>query len=113
MSRSARMFEIIQLLRSATQPMTAADIAETLEVTKRTIYRDIQALSVTGVPIYTEWGPGGGCALLEHYRTNLNSHLEKIRTECRKNMVDYCLINSSERLEHALAAYLHKREEII
>ena len=51
MSRSARMFEIIQLLRSAPHPLTAADIAETLEVTKRTIYRDVASLQAMRVPI--------------------------------------------------------------
>jgi len=42
--RSARMFEIIQLLRSAKGPCTAQEIADMLEVTKRTIYRDIASL---------------------------------------------------------------------
>jgi uncharacterized protein (DUF58 family) len=48
----------------------------------------------------------------EHYQTNLSSHLESIRTSCLKNQVDYSLLNSAEQLEHALAAYLHKREEL-
>ena len=44
MARSSRMFEIIQLLRSAAQPLTAMQIAADLEVTTRTIYRDMAAL---------------------------------------------------------------------
>jgi predicted DNA-binding transcriptional regulator YafY len=51
--------------------VTAQELAEELEVSERTIYRDITALSTAGVPVYTERGPGGGCALLESYRTNL------------------------------------------
>ncbi len=51
MSRSVRMFEIIQLLRSADAPLTASDMASVLEVTKRTIYRDIAALQAMRVPI--------------------------------------------------------------
>lgn len=58
MSRSVRMFEIIQLLRSADRPLTANDIAGTLEVTKRTIYRDIAALQGMRVPIEGEVGIG-------------------------------------------------------
>ncbi len=58
MSRSVRMFEIIQLLRSADAPLTASDIASALEVSKRTIYRDIAALQAMRVPI--EGGAGVG-----------------------------------------------------
>ena len=56
--RSIRMFDIIQLLRKATRPLTAQQMADTLEVTKRTIYRDIAALQSTRVPIEGEAGIG-------------------------------------------------------
>jgi predicted DNA-binding transcriptional regulator YafY len=49
--RSNRLFEIIQILRSADAPVPAHALARSLEVTKRTIYRDIVALQATGVPI--------------------------------------------------------------
>jgi predicted DNA-binding transcriptional regulator YafY len=42
-----------------------------MEVSQRTIYRDLTALSSAGVPVYTERGPGGGITLLEEYRTTL------------------------------------------
>lgn len=58
MSRSIRMFEIIQLLRNATRPMTAERIGELLEVSKRTAYRDIAALKSMRVPIDGEAGIG-------------------------------------------------------
>jgi predicted DNA-binding transcriptional regulator YafY len=52
------MFEIIQMLRAANGPSTAAQIAEALEVTKRTIYRDIASLQAMRVPIEGAAGVG-------------------------------------------------------
>jgi predicted DNA-binding transcriptional regulator YafY len=51
--------------------MTAQELADEVEVSVRTIYRDLDALGAAGIPLYAERGPGGGWALLEHYRTNL------------------------------------------
>ncbi|MEP0964220.1 MAG: YafY family protein [Roseobacter sp.] len=56
--RSSRMFEIIQLLRSAKHPLTAQEIASVVEVTKRTIYRDIASLQAMRVPIEGAAGIG-------------------------------------------------------
>lgn len=58
MRRSTRLFEIIQILRSAAQPMTAADLAAVLEVSMRTVYRDIAALQAMRTPIEGEAGIG-------------------------------------------------------
>ena len=52
------MFEIIQLLRTASSPLTARDIARELEVSKRTVYRDIFALQCMRVPVEGEAGIG-------------------------------------------------------
>ena len=61
MRRADRLFDIIQTLRVAPRPMTAATIAERLEVTVRTVYRDIATLQVRRVPI--EGAPGIGYML--------------------------------------------------
>ena len=58
MNRSNRLFEIIQLLRATSHPMTARALAEQLEVSERTIYRDIAALQAMRTPIEGEAGIG-------------------------------------------------------
>ncbi|WLR93610.1 helix-turn-helix transcriptional regulator [Shinella zoogloeoides] len=58
MRKASRLFEIIQILRLARHPVTAADIAARLEVTVRSIYRDIAALQAMRVPVEGERGIG-------------------------------------------------------
>lgn len=58
MRKASRLFEIIQILRAARKAVTARTIAEALEVTERSIYRDIAALQAMRVPIEGERGLG-------------------------------------------------------
>lgn len=59
----SRLFKIIYFLLNKGHA-TASELAEKLEVSVRTIYRDIEALSEAGIPIYTEAGRGGGIYLM-------------------------------------------------
>ena len=60
--KSGRLLEMLLLLQARGQ-VTAAELAERLEVSTRTVYRDAEALWAAGVPIYTEAGgpAGSGC----------------------------------------------------
>lgn len=58
MRKASRLFEIIQILRLARRPVTAQTIADMLEVTARSVYRDIAALQTMRVPIEGERGVG-------------------------------------------------------
>src|SRR5262249_31376899 len=61
MRRADRLFDIIQTLRAGREPVTAATLARELEVTERTVYRDIATLQARRVPI--EGAPGIGYVL--------------------------------------------------
>jgi predicted DNA-binding transcriptional regulator YafY len=68
--RADRLLSILLLLQ-VHKRVTARDLAKRLEVSERTILRDMEALSGSGVPVMAERGAGGGWSLLDNYQTKL------------------------------------------
>ena len=58
MRKAERLFQLVTLMRGRRLAVTAQDLAARLSVSERTIYRDMQALSLSGVPIEGEAGVG-------------------------------------------------------
>lgn len=77
---NGRLFRILYLLLEHRE-LTASWLAKELEVSQRTIYRDIDALSLAGIPVYAKQGQGGGICLLEQFKMDrqlLNSDEQEL-----------------------------------
>lgn len=68
--RAGRLVTMLMLLQARGQ-MSAGQLADELEVSRRTVLRDIEALSGSGVPVYSVRGAHGGFALMEHFHRDL------------------------------------------
>ena len=75
-----RLFEIVYILLNK-KSVTAKELAEHFEVSQRTIYRDIDTLSASRIPIYTNKGKGGGISLLDEFVLNKSMLSEKEQNE--------------------------------
>ena len=73
--RADRLLSILFLLQAHGR-LSARELAARLEVSDRTIARDMEALSIAGVPVYAERGRSGGWQLTEDYRTDLTGLTE-------------------------------------
>lgn len=73
--RADRLLSILLLLQ-VNRRMTAGSLAKRLEVSPRTIHRDMEALSMAGVPVYAERGAGGGWVLPDSFRTDVTGLTE-------------------------------------
>jgi predicted DNA-binding transcriptional regulator YafY len=108
--RADRLLSLMFLLQTRGKA-TAQILARELGVSRRTILRDVEALSIAGVPVYSDGGHGGGIALDDHYRTTLTGlHTAEVRTLFIANnasvLRDLGLQEASERLLLKLLAAL-------
>jgi predicted DNA-binding transcriptional regulator YafY len=62
-----RLLSIVLILLTRDK-LTASELAEYFEVSVRTIYRDIESISLAGIPVYAEQGKGGGISLMGHFK---------------------------------------------
>lgn len=108
--RADRLLALMLLLQTRGK-LTAQALAAELGVSRRTILRDVEALSMAGIPLYSEGGHGGGIALDEKYRTSLTGlQTSEVRTlfiaSTSTVLSDVGLGEASERLLLKLLAAL-------
>ncbi|HZW02748.1 MAG TPA: YafY family protein [Anaerolineaceae bacterium] len=115
--RADRLLSMMMLLQTRGK-LTTQTLAKELGVSRRTILRDIDALSYARIPIYAEGGHGGGISLDENYRTTLTGLNEtEIRalfiSENTQLMNDIGLGEATRRLQHKLSAALPLEQQSI
>ena len=90
-----RLFEIIYILLNK-KMATARELAEHFGVSQRTIYRDVDTLSLAGIPVYTEKGKGGGIGLLPGFVMDKSLLSDKEQTEIISALQGLATVSSSE-----------------
>lgn len=92
--QESRLFKIVyQLLEK--EHVTAPELAKQFEVSVRTIYRDIDALSAAGIPVYAEKGRNGGIFLMENYTLDKVILSEKEKEEILANLQSLATVGAS------------------
>lgn len=104
-----RLFEIIYILLSK-KKVTAKELSERFDVSQRTIYRDIDTLSLAGIPVYTEKGKGGGISLLPDYVLNKSILSEDEQNEILTALQGLCVVKNmdTEGILQKLSAIFNK-----
>lgn len=90
-----RLFETIYILLNK-KCITAKELAEHFGVSQRTVYRDIDMLSLSGIPVYTEKGKGGGISLLPDFVLNKSILSEKEQNEILSALQSLSAVKATE-----------------
>jgi predicted DNA-binding transcriptional regulator YafY len=100
--RAGRLLRLVLTLQDG-QRHTAAELAEQLQVSVRTVLRDIDSLSSSGVPVYATRGPNGGFQLLDTFRRTVQSvpagltaargQLRRVRVRLAPDALQLALVN--------------------
>ncbi|MDP2844186.1 MAG: HTH domain-containing protein, partial [Acetobacterium sp.] len=90
-----RLLEMVYILFEK-KKVTARELADYFEVSQRTIYRDVEALSAAGVPVYAEKGKGGGIRLLDNYVIKKSLLSEKEQTNLLASLQGMNVLNGPE-----------------
>ena len=93
-----RLFEIVYVLL-AQKSSTAKELAERFGVSQRTIYRDVDTLSLAGIPVYTEKGKGGGISLLPDFVLNKSILSEQEQSEILSALQGLSAVKTTETKE--------------
>jgi len=111
--RSSRLLEMVLLLQ-AKNPRPARELATALEVSERTVFRDVDALSAAGVPIYATRGVRGGICLVEGYRRAISEldedEIRALYVDGNDPLADLGFGAPLKRAREKLAAGLSERQ---
>lgn len=106
-----RLFEIIYILLDK-KTVTAADLADRFEVSRRTVYRDIELLSQSGIPIYTTKGKNGGIGILDNFVLDKSLISDKEQSEIITALAAMAALPNVEKTgtESKLSLLFHKND---
>lgn len=105
--QTTRLFEILYILLSK-ERITAKELANRFEVSTRTIYRDIETISMAGIPLYTEKGKGGGIRIMPDFIMNkslLNDNEQEEILSSLQGLAQMKIAQSDTTLEKLSATF--------
>ncbi|NLO85667.1 MAG: YafY family transcriptional regulator [Clostridiales bacterium] len=104
-----RLFEIVYILMNKST-VTAKELAERFEVSQRTIYRDVDALSLAGIPVYTSKGRGGGISLVEDFVLNKSILSDQEQSEILSALEGLAAVRTEDTAEvlEKLSSFFNK-----